>query len=855
MHVTLFLATQVALASHSPAAAPPHAAPPPADPVVARATATVAQASRAAHAVVIDGRDDDEAWRTAQVIDAFREFDPVENGDPRGFRTEARVTYDDRYLYVFVRAFDPRPDSLLALLSRRDVRTQSDWLHLMIDSYHDRRTGYRFTVNPAGVQRDVYMSNDGNEDVSWDAVWSVATRIEANAWTAEYRIPFSQLRFPRADAHTFGLAIWRDVGRTNARLSWPLYHRSQTGMVSQFGELRGLDGIATPRRLEATPYTLAKDLSHPEADGRFGRQQAITLGADVKYGLTSNLTLDATINPDFGQVEADPSVLNLTAFEQFYEERRPFFLEGQGIFRYDLNCNDGTCSGLFYSRRIGRAPQLGDTYYDASNPLNTTILGAAKVTGRLANGLSIGVMDAMTQREIGTLARTIEPAANYGVVRVQQDLRKGNSGIGLMLTSTDRALDQWSSDVLRRGARVLGVDARHRFGQNNYEVSGYLAGSRVNGSAAAIDALQQNGVHNYQRPGSSLGYDPSATSMGGATMQLSLSKNGGGKTRFASSYQRTTPGFEINDLGFLSRADVQGLSNWLQLAYLTPTSWYRSARVNFNQWNQWNTGGQLLDFGGNFNAHAEFANQWWGHVGLNLNGNGAPFDDRVSRGGPAVRQTFNRSAWMGIEGDRRWKVQPTIFSQFQLRDAAGSWMAYVNPEVAIRVANRLQARVGLSYQHAVNTAQWYGNETDAAGITHYTFARLDQHVASATTRLDITATRTLSLQMYASPFVATGAYSHRTELDDPAARRFAGRYKSYGNASWRDGFNFKQFRSNTVVRWEYRPGSTLFFVWSQGRQQDALNPGSFDAGRDLRDLFRARPDNTLLVKAAYWFAL
>jgi hypothetical protein len=846
----LLTALQVALAANTAPNAVPAG-----DPASRRASPTVAEATRTSRAVVVDGRDDDDVWRTAQVIDSFRQFDPVENGDPRGFRTEARVAYDDRFLYVFVRAFDPRPDSVLALLSRRDVRTQSDWLHVMVDSYHDRRTGYRFTVNPAGVQRDVYMSNDGNEDLSWDAVWSVATRIEKDAWTAEYRVPFSQMRFANADAHTFGLAIWRDVGRTNERLSWPLYRRNQPGMVSQFGELRGLDRIASPRRLEATPYTVAKDLSHPEANGRFGRQQAATMGADVKYGLTSNLTLDATINPDFGQVEADPSVLNLTAFEQFYQERRPFFLEGQGIFRYDLNCNDGSCSGLFYSRRIGRAPQLGGTYYDASNPMQTTIAGATKVTGRLANGLSIGVMDAVTQREVGTGGRTIEPAANYGVVRLQQDLRRGNSGFGLMLTSTDRQLDEWSEDYLRRSARSVGVDFRHRFLKNNYQVSGYLAGSRVAGSADAVNALQRNGVHNFQRPGADLGYDPTATSMSGATMQLALEKQGGGKTRFFTGYQRTTPGFEINDLGFLSRADQQSYSNWFQVSYQKPTNWYRRLFVNFNQWTMWNTGGQLLELGGNINAHAEFTNQWWGRIGGNLNSLGVSFDDRVARGGPAVRQVFNRSGWIGVEGDRRWKVQPMIFARGQFKDAAGSWMAGVDPEVVIRVASRLQARVGLSYSRSVNDAQWYGNAKDAEGVTHYTFARLDQNVAALTSRLDITATRTLSLQLYASPFVATGNYTNLRELAEPSAERYARRYKPYGNGAALNGFNFKEFRSNTVVRWEYRPGSTIFFVWSQGRQQDGLNPGSFEAGRDLRDLFRARPDNTLLIKAQYWLAL
>ena len=847
MSVAFLFVMQVAVAANTAVVAASGDAPPP------RATATVARASRAPHAIVIDGRDDEPAWRDAQLIDAFRQFDPNENASPR-YATQARVLFDDRNLYVFVRMFDPRPDSILPLLARRDIRTQSDQIKIIIDSYHDRRSCYEFASNPAGVKRDYLITNDNSEDDSWDGIWDVAARIDSLGWTAEFRIPLSQLRFARADEHTFGFGIWRDIQRTGERDSWPLYRRNAPGLASQLGELHGIDGISTPRRLEATPYTVAKDLSHPLAKGRFGRQQAMSVGGDLKYGLTSNLTLDATINPDFGQVEADPSVLNLTAFEQFYQERRPFFLEGQGIFRSDLNCNDGQCSGLFYSRRIGRSPQLGDTYYDASNPLNTTILGAAKVTGRLANGLSIGVLDAMTQREVGTGDRTIEPATNYGVVRLQQDLRNGNSGVGVMLTSTDRQLDEWSTDYLRRTARAAGVDFHHRIWKNNYEVSGYLVGSRVDGSAASMDALQQNGVHNYQRPGSDLGYDPTATSMSGATMQLALGKQGGGKTRFMTGYQRTTPGFEINDLGFLSRADAQSFFNWWQVAYLKPTSWYRSVRVNLNEWNMWNTEGQRLGFGGNVNAHAEFANRWWGHIGFNLNSNGT-FDDRVARGGPSVREVFNRSGWLGVEGDSRWKAQPVLFAQFQFKDASGSWMAGVDPEVSIRVASRLQARVGLSYQHSVNDWQWYGNETDAKGATHYTFAHLDQHVASATTRLDITATRTLSLQLYASPFVATGAYTNRKELADPSDVRYAGRFKPYGASSFTDGFNFKQFRSNAVVRWEYRPGSTVFFVWSQGREQDGVNAGTFQASRDVRDLFRARPDNTLLIKAAYWFSL
>ena len=848
--LSFLLAAQTAVAANTMVAAPQRDDPP----LTARATATVAQASRALKAIVIDGKDDDEAWRGAQVIDAFRQFDPNEGTDPR-YRTEVRVVYDDRNLYALARMFDPHPDSILPLLARRDVRTASDQIKLLIDSYHDRRSGYEFATNPAGVKRDYLMSNDGNEDDSWDGVWDVATRIDSLGWVAEFRIPLSQLRFAKSAQHTFGFGVWRDIQRHGERDSWPLYRRNQPGLVSQLGELRGIDGIGAPRRLETTPYTVTKNLSHPEASGSFGRQQQVSVGADVKYGLTSNLTLDATINPDFGQVEADPSVLNLTAFEQFYQERRPFFMEGQGIFQYNLSCNDGTCSGLFYSRRIGRSPQLGGRYYDASNPQNTTILGAAKVTGRLANGLSIGVLDAVTQREVGQGDRTVEPAANYAVVRLQQDLRKGNSGFGLMLTAADRTLDEWSSDYLRRGAYTAGLDFRHKFHKNEYEMSGYLAGSRVNGSVKAIESLQRNSVHSYQRPDGGLALDPTATAMGGATMQLALSKQGGGRTRFFTGYTRTTPGFEINDLGFQSRADQQSYSNWFQVNWQKPTSWYRRVSVNFNQWTVGNTTGQLTDLGGNVNAHAQFTNQWWAHLGVNQNALAGALDDRVARGGPAVRQVFNRSGWFGVEGDQRMRVQPMIFAQGQFKDASGSWMFGVDPRVAVRVASRLQGTFGLSLQHSVNDAQWYGNVNDATGTTHYTFARLDQHVASLTSRLDFTASRTLSVQFYAAPFVATGDYSSLKELDNPKAVRYAGRYKAYTGTSPVSDFNFKEFRSNTVVRWEYRPGSALFFVWSQGRQQDGINPGTFEPSRDVRDLFKARPDNTFLVKASYWFSL
>ncbi|HKG91204.1 MAG TPA: DUF5916 domain-containing protein, partial [Gemmatimonadaceae bacterium] len=375
---------------------------------------SVASAVRARRAPVLDGREDDEVWAAARAVDGFREFDPIEDGDPgAGFRTVVKVAYDDRNLYVLVRAFDPRPDSILALLSRRDVHTASDWVKVVIDSYHDRRTGFEFMVNPAGVKRDASIINDGEEDESWDPVWDAAARIDGAGWVAEFRIPFSQLRFADAPRHTFGFGVFRDIGRDGRRLSWPLYHRSQTGFPSQLGELADLEGIPPARRLEAAPYVVQKSVTEAGGAGdvnSFAHPVRTSIGADVKYGLTSNLTLDATINPDFGQVEADPSQVNLSGFESFFSERRPFFLEGQGAFSSNIN--------MLYSRRIGRGPQLGGTYYDVDNVNNSTILGAGKLTGRLSNGINLGVLNAVTQREVGALSasgirQTIEPQTNY----------------------------------------------------------------------------------------------------------------------------------------------------------------------------------------------------------------------------------------------------------------------------------------------------------------------------------------------------------------------------------------------------------------------------------------------------------
>src|SRR6267378_3194094 len=477
--------------------APPSGSP--ATPPATSSSAMTAKAVRADVPPLIDGRDDDAVWRIAPAITAFRQFQPVEDAEPR-YRTEVKVAYDAHNFYVFIRAFDAHPDSILKLLARRDIRTASDQLKIIIDSYHDRRTGYEFAVNPAGVKRDYAVYDDNNEDDAWDGVWEAGTQIDSLGWTAEFRIPLSQMRYTPGPTNTFGFAVWRDIDRYTERVSWPLYRQTRPGLMSQLGEVTGLDGLATPRRLEVTPYFVTKNV--PLAGPGFDRAQKVDGGADLKYGLTSNITIDATVNPDFGQVEADPSVLNLGPFETFYQERRPFFIEGTGIFQFGVNCSVVNCygEGLFYSRRVGRSPQLRGQYGNANSATASNIAGAAKVTGRLPSGLSIGALDAVTQRQLGDSSRTIEPLTNYAAIRAQQDFRKRESGLGIMATAVNRNADQWTAQFLNKSAYAGALNFRHRFHNGRYQLSGSFDLSNVSGTPAAISRIQQSSVHYYRRP-------------------------------------------------------------------------------------------------------------------------------------------------------------------------------------------------------------------------------------------------------------------------------------------------------------------------------------------------------------------
>jgi len=805
---------------------------PPASP--ASAAGATAAASRAVTPPVIDGRDDDEVWRLASAITAFRQFRPVEDGEP-SFRTEAKIAYDARNFYVFIRAFDPHPDSILKLLARRDVRTASDQLKIIIDSYHDRRTGYEFAVNPAGVKRDFAVYADGNEDPAWDGVWEAGTQVDSLGWTAEFRIPLSQMRYAPGPTNTFGFGVWRDIDRYTERVSWPLYRVTRPGLMSQLGEVTGLDGLAAPRRLEVAPYFVTKNV--PLTGPGFDRAQKLDAGADIKYGLTSNITIDATVNPDFGQVEADPSVLNLGPFETFYQERRPFFIEGTGIFQFGINCSVVNCSGegLFYSRRVGSASR---------------ILGAAKITGRLPSGLTLGVLDAVTNNSTNALGQTLQPTTNYGGLRATQDFRKGESGIGVMLTTVNRGVDQWTENVLRKSAYVGAFNFRHRFRGGRYQLTGSIDASRVAGTPAAIARTQRSSVHLYQRPDDGLTLDTMRTSLSGDAEEVLFGRTGG-FIRFETSYLRRSAGFEANDFGFLRRADQQSWNNWAAMNWNKPFLIFQQGFWNFNWWQFWTAGGLPTERAANTNGHFQLNSRYWLHLGGTLGQLGTTFDDRAARGGPAVRVEPYFAPWGGFEGDQRRPIIPYLFFNYFRGDGGRSTSFNVSPSLDFRVSTQFRASLGLSESHDVNDWQFVGTDT-AGGTTHYLFAHLDQNTTSISFRLDYTASPTLTVQAYASPFVSKGPYSNVRELANPRAARYVDRFQPYAKVPGYE--NFKAFNSNLVLRWEYRPGSTLFVVWSQGRVDDTDVDTSRPVMRDFRRLFDQHPANTFLVKVSYWLS-
>jgi hypothetical protein len=844
----------------------------------------------------IDGRLDEQAWERAEIASDFIQQRP-HPGASATHRTEARVLYGRDAVYVGMRMHDSAPDSILTQLARRDATgLNSDWAHVVIDSYNDRRTAFRFSVNPSGVKRDVMHFDDTNEDGGWDAVWEVATSRDSLGWTAEFRIPLSQLRYQSTDAQTeavWGINFIRDVARLEERSWWAPILPETSGMVSRFGELHGLTNLPSLRRLEVMPYSVGRLTRAPELQpgNPFYRSNALwsSFGGDVRYGLTSNLTLTATVNPDFGQVDADPSQVNLSAFETFLPERRPFFQEGADIFQFGVGLGDESSEQLFYSRRVGRQPQRNVSvpggFTDA--PEAARILGAGKLSGQLGGGWSVGVLNATTGAAHARVHDAsglqtdvpVEPLTNYAVARASRNFREGASTLGAIVTTTHRRIDDESLEFLNRAAYAGGMDMRHRFGDGKYRFNASLLGSHIEGTERAILRAQRSPVRYYQRPDAShVELDSTRTSLQGMAANVEMLRVAGGPWRWGLFGMVRTPGFEINDAGFQVEGDQATQATWVGYQRSQPQGPFRRWNLNVNQWSSHSLGGERVGLGGNINGGYQLNNLWGGYGGINRQQ--PSISTTALRGGPSIVRPGRVNTWMGINSDNRRPVVLNVHAEASREDETGGGHRYFGPGVTYRPASHVS--VSLNPNISMNTSMWQcaapGSGCMAGG--RYIFARLEQRTAAMTTRINYTFAPNLSLQFYAQPFISAGEYSEFREVVDPRASRFAERFNTFsddqisrdpetGRYAVRRGgseqetpdftfgdpnFNFRQLRSNAVLRWEYRPGSTLFLVWSQGRT-GFDESGEFRFRHDARELFDAPSTNVFMVKLNYWLSL
>ena len=770
----------------------------------------------------LDGRIDDEPWLAAQAIDDFTQQEPDNMAPPRE-RTVVQVAYDDRYLYVAVRSYTQDPATISAGLGRRGSIPSSDRITIALDPRHDHLTGYAFSTNPSGVQHDYSLFNDTREDADFEAIWEVATNISREGWNAEFRIPFSQIRFtvPDDEQSTWGFQVRRDIQQTSEADLWNAAPRGTQGFVSRFGHLVFGDRLAPPRRVELMPFTLARS----EHDHETGRSRGLDGGLDLRVGLGTAATLSATINPDFGQVELDPAVLNLSVFETFFPEKRPFFLEDSrafttGSFRLPM----------FHSRRIGRAPgrlDLGDDDQVVSKPDQTTILGAAKITGK-ASKWTYGTMAALTAREYAVVnttttdaggnestarnRRLIEPATFYSVGRVQRDVLQGTSTLGAMATTVVREKDL--------DAFTGGGDYNIRWNRNLYTLRGQWYATH-----APIDGVKR-------------------TDVGGETDIDYAGKHFG----YTAHFDHFGRNFRNTDLGFMNgRVNKNWLYGGLRVSQPDPWKFSRAFDAFFYANKQWTDDGLTIFENINWWAGMRLKNYW--HVSYGGDRNFEFLDDLDTRGGPPIIKPARNFYNFNINSDSRKRWGFGMF-HFGNNDTAGGWQKTFGMNVRLQPSGRVQANISANYTRAEDSAQWIENtDADNDGEEDYVYGRLKRNVVNITTRGTYAFSRDMTLEVFLQPFVAAGDYYDIRKLAQPSSFVFSPVVLDDD-----PDFNRKSIRGNVVLRWEYLRGSTLFVVWNMATS-DQTRAGRFSAARDLQTAFSAPGTHVFVVKFNYWLSL
>jgi len=849
------------------------------------------KAERLTTAPSIDGILNDDAWNSGTWTDDFTQHEPY-NGSKASQRTEFKILFDDDNLYVAFKAYDTSPDSIVSRLTRRD-NTDGEVVAVIFDSFHDLRTGFLFGVSVSGVKFDQMFTNDGQNEIStWDPNWWVKTSINEEGWVAEMKIPFSQVRFDKNSANLWGLEVARILYRKNETTFWQHVPKDAPGLVHMFGELTGLDKIKPRKIFDVTPYTVGKaETFKSEPENPFlakGRKFNLNGGIDAKIGVTNNMTMDLTINPDFGQVEADPSEVNLSAYETFFSEKRPFFIEGNNITNFNIGIGDGDVGNdnLFYSRRIGRRPQgdpdLGDGMY-ADVPTYTTIVGAAKLTGKTADGLSLGFIDAITGEEMAEIDnegertfRTVEPFTNYLVGRVQKDFNEGKTIVGGIFTGTNRKLDTNLDDIMHKSAYSGGLDFTQYFKDKKWEFRINAAFSQVKGTKEALAETQKSSAHFFQRPDKDYAeFDPNRTSLTGSGGKVQIAKNDG-HLNLMGVVMWKSPGFEINDLGYLQQADRIMPIVWAGYNQWEPKGIYRRYNINADVWSIYNFGGINVQNGFEWNMSMTFKNYWNAWTGGNLGSKGN--DPSMLRGGPVMKTPGRMNTRIGFGTDSRKKFEIEFFTNFNKGFENYSRNNYTEIGFSYKPINSLRISLSPGFSKSFNELQ-YVTQTSNNGNDRYVFASIDRKTLNASLRVNFNVSPDLTIQYWGQPFVASGRYYDYKYILDPDADKYHDRFHTYTNQEItalsesfdidensdgvtdysfdRNDFNVQEFLSNLVVRWEYSPGSSVYLVWSQTRS-GFNDTGRMDYLNDMGDLFNQDlnvPHNIFLVKFSYRFGL
>ncbi|MBA4252190.1 MAG: hypothetical protein C0442_10785, partial [Chlorobiaceae bacterium] len=844
--------------------------------------------------IILDGKLDEQIWQTTP-INNFTQRQPNE-GKAATEKTHVWIAYDESYLYFAAKLYDTNPDSIVGRLARRDNFIDSDWFGIFLDPYFDKKTGFFFAVNPIGTQVDGTLFNDGWDDPSWNGVWESATLIDEDGWNVEIKIPFSQLRFKKNDAMIWGINLRRDVYRKNEHQYFVMIPKSESGFVSKFAELHGLNEIKPSQRLEIFPYIVSKAqyLVHDANDPFYKQNQyKLNFGTDAKIGIGTNLNLDLTINPDFGQVEVDPAVINLTAFESFFEEKRPFFIEGANIFYFGVggaNNNWGFNFGwpqLFYSRRIGRAPQGSVSDNDFVNyPTETRILGAAKLTGKLGSYTEFGGLSAITERTFATLDNNgirseeeVEPATHYGVYRARTEFNDGRQALGFYLTSVNRDLNNKSlQNRLAKNAFTLGLDGWTFLDDaKGYVLTGAFVASHTQGTKDYLVRLQERPYRYFQRPDATYAtLDSNLNSLSGYYGRMMLNKQEG-NFYFNTAVGLASPGFENNDLGFQYFADRINSHLVLGYRWFEPDNFFRSKNIYTSHSRSYDFEGNIINSFLWLRTNFQFLNYWG--FGFGGNYNFETINKFATRGGPLVISP--ERIFLNLDGytDSRKKIVGNSEISYS-SDRNGGYFYSLELSLDWRPLPQLNVNVGPSYDINRVTEQWVGKFSDNFALNtfknRYVFAQLDQTTLAGNIRLDWTFTPQLSLQLFLQPLFSVGSYSYFKELAKPKSKEYNvyGRDNSssinYNDATNEytvepDGegaassfvidnpdFNFKSLRANGVLRWEFKPGSTLFFVWTQSRTNPD-HPSDFSFERDFRSLINSESDNIFMIKFTYWF--